>query len=283
MQDGTTLAGNGAARRRIRACKLEDARLRDEEIPLATGGVWDYADLAGGGHPDWFNRWISFDCLLADDRRNVIWCGLTRLNTDVFWCYDRSRGQFRSLGFPKIADRFDAKFHRSLVFDRSGIIWAATALLHEIDCYDQAPGGAIVRFDPQTEDLAVVDRPLEHLYLQSLQIDRDRGLLYGQTYTPEVFFVYDLQRRQCRVLGPLGSGVALGQSEQLAIDRRGACWGSYAVGRPWAYTRGATEFRLWRYHPEEGRRFFNYGLPALYQRGSFVKADGACAGPDGAV
>ena len=281
----TAYEQQGAKRRqRIRACKLADARFPEEEVPLVSGGVWDYADLTSDRHRHWFNEWISFDCLLADDQRNVIWCGLTRLNTDVFWAYDRGKGEFRSLGFAKIADRFDAKFHRSLVVDRSGVIWAATALLHEIDSWEDSPGGALVRFDPHTEQLAVVARPLPHLYIQSLQIDRQRGLLYGQTYTPEMFFAYDLDSGQCRVLGPLGSGVALGQSEQLAIDRRGAVWGSYAVGRAWSYTRGPTEFRLWRYHPEEGRRrFFEFGLPALHAGRSYVKADGMCTGPDGAV
>jgi sugar lactone lactonase YvrE len=275
---------NGGRRAaRIRPRKLVDARFADHEVPLVTGGVWDYAELTGDRHRDWFNDWISFDCLLADDRRNLVWCGLTRLNTDNFWAYDRARGEFRSLGFSKIANRFDAKFHRSLVEDRSGVIWAATALLHEIDRWEEAPGGAIVRFDPNTEELAVVARPLPHLYIQSLQIDRQRGLLYGQTYTPEMFFVYDLNGGQCRTLGPLGSGVALGQSEQLAIDRRGAVWGSYGVGRAWSYARGPTEFRLWRYHPDDGRRMFDYGLPAQDDPKRFVKADGVCAGPDGAV
>lgn len=275
---------NAQGGRRIRARKLVDARFADHEVPLVTGGVWDYADLASDRCRHWFHHWISFDCLLADDERNIVWCGLTRLNTDVFWAYDRGAGEFRSLGFARIADRFDAKFHRSLVRDRSGLIWAATALLHEIDCWEEAPGGAVVRFDPRAEALEIVARPMPHVYIQSLQIDRQRGLLYGQTYTPEMFFRYELESGQCRVLGPLGSGVALGQSEQLAMDRRGAVWGSYAVGRAWSYARGPTEFRLWRYHPDEGRRqFFHYGLPALYEPGCFVKADGLCTGPDGAV
>jgi hypothetical protein len=274
----------GKRQPRIRACKLLDARMADNEVPLVRDGVWDYADLLGAGRSNWKADWISFDCLLADDRRNAVLCGLTRLNNDIFWAYDRASGEFRSLEYPKIADRYDAKFHRSLVRDRSGTIWAATALLHEIDMYDEAPGGAIVHFNPETKELAIVDRPLPHLYIQSLQIDAERGLLYGQTYTPEMFFVYEMQSGKCRVLGPLGSGVAMGQSEQLAIDRRGAVWGCCALGRPWAYTRGPNEFRLWRYHPDEDRRqFFKYGLPALGNHERFVKADGACTGPDGAV
>jgi hypothetical protein len=274
----------GKRQPRIRACKLIDVQMTAGEVPLVRDGLWDYADLIGAGRSNWKRDWISFDCLLADDRRNAVLCGLTRLNNDIFWVFDRGTGEFRSLEYPKIADRFDAKFHRSLVRDRSGTIWAATALLHEIDLYDAAPGGAIVRFDPETKELAVVGRPLPHLYIQSLQIDNQRGLLYGQTYTPEMFFVYHMESGECRVLGPLGSGVAMGQSEQLAIDRRGAVWGCCALGRPWAYTRGPNEFRLWRYHPDEARRqFFNYGLPALGNRQAFVKVDGACTGPDGAV
>jgi len=35
--------------RRIQACKLVDARFPDEEVPLVTRGVWDYADAAAAG------------------------------------------------------------------------------------------------------------------------------------------------------------------------------------------------------------------------------------------
>jgi hypothetical protein len=278
----------------IRAHKLVDARLNHAEVPFVRDGIWDYDELTRDQSSDWFHNWISFDCLLADDEQNVVWCGLTRLNTDVFWAFDRGTQTFRSLGFSKIANPFDAKFHRSLVHDRSGTIWAATALLHEIDLYEKAPGGALVRFRPkfkglpgvapETDELTIVARPLPHLYIQSLQIDRERGLLYGQTYTPEMFFIYNLARGDCQLRAPLGSSVVMGQSEQLAIDCRGAVWGCCALGRPWAYTRGPAEFRLWRYHPEEDQwHVFPFGLPAWDNPLSTVKTDGACTGPDGAV
>ena len=269
--------------KRIRARKLVDSPLPKAEVPLVRDGVWDYRNLAAE-NSQWRRQWISFDCLLADDKRNVIWCGLARLNNDIFWAYDRAEGEFRSMGYPKVANRFDAKFHRSLLFDGDGTIWAATALLHEIDSFDEAPGGAIVRFNPDTEELAVVARPLEHLYIQSLLIDRQRKVLYGQTYTPEMFFIYDMASGECRLRGPLGSSVALGQSEQLALDGRGAVWGCCGLGRPWAYQTGPNAFRLWRYDPEsDERRFFDYGLPSVDDPKRFEKTDGACTGPDGAV
>lgn len=270
--------------RSIRAHKLVDARFKRDEIPLVRDGIWDYAQLTGEGRSEWFHNWISFDCLLADDQRNLIYCGLTRLNNDVFWAFDRATSTFKSLGFARIADRFDAKFHRSLVRDDSGTIWAATALLHEIDCYDKAPGGALVRLRPETGELSLIARPLPQLYIQSLALDRQRGLLYGQTYTPEMFFVYELASGDCRIRAPLGSSIAMGQSEQVAIDRNGAVWGCCALGRPWAYTQGPAAFRLWRYHPQGDQwQVFRFGLPALDAPSHTVKADGACTGPDGAV
>ncbi len=270
---------------RVRSLKLVDTRFKQDETHPATEGAWDYDDLVGGQHDDWFNDWISFDCVLADDRRQIVWCGLTRLNTDIFWAYDRARGTFRSLGFQKVADRYDAKFHRSLTFDKDGRIWAATALLHEIDRFHEAPGGAIVRFDPDTEQIDIVDRPLPHLYIQSLVLDKARGLLYGQAFTPETFFVYDIRTGRCENLGPLGSGLAMAQAEQLAIDRTGAVWGCWGVTRAWSNAgTGPTTFRLWRYHPDEGKRqFLDAGLPSVRDGEVYVKSDGAHAGPDGAV
>ncbi len=269
----------------VRSLKLVDARFDRAEAYPATEGTWDYGDFVGGKHDDWFNDWISFDCVLADDERQVIWCGLTRMNTDIFWAYDRRSGTFRSMGYAKLADRYDAKFHRSLTFDGTGQIWAATALLHEIDRYHQAPGGAIVQFDPVSEKIEIVDRPLPHLYIQSLVLDGGRRLLYGQAFTPETLFVYDIDAGTCKNLGPLGSGFEMAQAEQLAIDRHGAVWGCWGVTRAWSNAgTGPTSLRLWRYHPDEGKRqFLDTGLPSLRGGGVYVKSDGEHTGPDGAV
>ena len=45
---------------------------------------------------------------LADDRRDTIWCGLARLNGDIFHAFDRKTRKFRSLDYPKVGNRYDA-------------------------------------------------------------------------------------------------------------------------------------------------------------------------------
>lgn len=245
---------------------------------------WDYDDFVGGRHPDWFHDWISFDSLLADPSRDVVWCGLTRFDTDIFYKYDRGAEAFSSLNFPEVADRYDAKFHRALEFGPDGAIWAATALLHDVDRYLDAPGGAIVRFEPDAQKLEVIDRPLCHVYIQSIAIDQERGLLYGQTFTPERLFCFDLSTRKTKDLGAIGSGYSMGQSETIAIADDGTVWGSWSITRAWLSAPGPDVFRLWRYHPDEGRvRFLKIGLPPRKGGRGFAHPDGFHCGPDGRV
>lgn len=245
---------------------------------------WNYDSFFEEENRDWLKSWVSVDCVLADDERNVVWCGLTNFAGDIFHVFDRATGQFESLNFPAVGDPYDAKFHRALEFDGEGNIWAATALLHDIDRYLDAPGGAIVCFDPDARKIEIVARPLPHVYIQGITIDRERQLIYGQTFTPEHAFVFDLQTRKFKDLGTVGSGFAMGQSETLAIDRRGTVWGTWNVTRAWLNTPGNDQFRLWNYHPDHGRiNFLDYGLPTLSGHFGFAHADGVHAGPDGAI
>lgn len=245
---------------------------------------WNYDAFFEPENRDWLKSWISVDCVLADDERNVVWCGLTNFAGDIFYVFDRATQQFEGLNFAAVGDPYDAKFHRALEFDGEGKIWAATALLHDIDRYLDAPGGAIVCFDPETRKIEIVDRPLPHVYIQSIAIDRERRLMYGQMFTPERAFVFDMQTRAFNDLGAIGSGFGMGQSETVAIDRRGTVWGTWNVTRAWLNTPGNDQNRLWNYHPDHGRiRFLDYGLPTLSGRGGFAHADGVHAGPDGAV
>lgn len=266
----------------VRAIKLVDEHFKD--AISAPQGVWDYDEFLKPTSRAYFDGWISFDCLLADDKRDVVWVGLARMNADIFHVFDRRTRKFKSMNYRKVGDRYDAKFHRSLLFDADGKIWAATALLHEIDRFMEAPGGAIVRFDPDTKVLNVVGRPLPHHYIQSIEIDRKRGLLYGQTYCPEVFFAYDMKSGAVRELGPISSGIGLSQAEQLSIDRNGTVWGQWGVGRAWANAPGPTQFRLWSYHPDEKKpRYRKIGCPRLDGGAGFARIDGTVTGPDGAV
>lgn len=267
---------------KVTAKKLKDARF--DNFHTEVEGRWDYERFVGGQHPDWFEDWISFDCLLADDQRDTIWCGLTCFATDIFYAYDRETDQFRSMNYSEVGDRYDAKFHRSLLFDADGKIWAATALLHDVDRYLDAPGGALVRFDPTTEELQIVTRPMPHLYIQSIAMDVERRIIYGQTFTPERLFRYDLADGAVTDLGPIGSGFQMAQGEAVVVDRSGACWGSWGLTRAWLNQPGPDALRLWRYHPDKERiEFFQHGLPRVDGSHGFAKLDGAHVGPDGAI
>ncbi len=265
----------------VRPIKLLDTRFKDFHSGMVH---WDYEDFVGDAHRDWKKDWISFDSLLADDERSTIWCGLTSFAGDIFYAYDRKKGKFRGMDFQKVGDRYDAKFHRALLFGADGEIWAATSLLHDIDRYWDAPGGAIVRFDPRTDKTEIVARPMPHLYIQGLTIDRERGILYGVTLTPERAFRYDIATGKVTDLGPTGSGFRMAQGATLAVDRTGACWGTWGLTRAWLSTPAPDEIRLWRYHPDRGRiEYLKHGLPRLHGAVGTALADEVHTGPDGAV
>lgn len=268
---------------KVTALKLHDGFFPYDDAALATMGTWDYEDFLAAKRSDWGEKWISFDCLLADDKRDTIWCGIASFKSDICWAYDRRSGKFRSLDYAAVGDRFDAKFHRSLTFDPQGNIWAATARYHDADSEMEAPGGAIVKIDPNREHIEVIDRPIPHVYIQSILFDADRRWLYGQTYCPEYIFRYDTVGGECETLASLSGGISLAQAEQLAIDRNGTVWGTYGVGRAWANAPGPKPFRLLRYHPDDGKvTFLKTALPSLDGAG-FARQDGMHTGSDGAV
>jgi sugar lactone lactonase YvrE len=271
----------------VRALKLKDSHYPDFHSTVDPD--WDYRHFfeTEAGR-DYRENWISFDGVLADDTRNVIWCGVATFNGDIFHCFDRETRTFRSLDFQSVGDRYDAKFHRALLYDRDGIIWAATAMLHDSVQYFDAPGGAIVRFDPATETIEMVDRPLPNLYIQSLVADRERGILYGQTYLHDYLFRFDIDTRETRVLAHLGMNLFRGgltQAENIAVDRNGTLWGEWAPNRAWGHSAGRHPYRLFRYHPDDDAvQFLDATLPpAPGSAGESGMMDSTVTGPDGAV
>jgi hypothetical protein len=266
-----------------RAIKLKDAQY-GETFHREVADRWNYSDFIGPAHEDWKDGWISFDSILADDARGMIWCGLTSFAGDIFYGYDRKARVFRGMNYQAAGDRYDAKFHRALLFDKDDTIWAATALLHDIDRYWEAPGGALVHFDPKTEHLKVVARPMPHLYIQGIALDRVRRTIYGITFTPERLFRYDIDSGRTMDLGPIGSGVQMAQGATVAIDKHGACWSTWGVTRAWQSSPGADAIRLLRYHPDRERiEFLPHGLPRLHGAYGTSAPDEVHTGPDGAV
>jgi streptogramin lyase len=179
------------------------------------------------------------------------------------------------LGYGRIADRFDAKFHRSLVKHPDGCLYAAPALLHCSDKYIEAPGAAIVKFDPITGQLEKRGIVLPHVYIQALALDPERELLYCLCFAPEYLASFNLRTGEVRNFGLIGSGCCgLAQGENLVLDNDGGVWCNWSLTRAWQSEAGPDAMRLCRYDPREGRiRFFQKGLPQPDGDYGFAKAE----------
>jgi sugar lactone lactonase YvrE len=255
--------------------KAAALRLKDRHFDNWTSEVedrWNYADIVA--HEEWRKDWISFDSLCYVEKRDTVFCGITSLSADIFWGYDRGSRRFVPTGFEKIADPYDAKFHRSLV-EYDGCLYAGIALLHDIDRYWEAPGGAIVRYDLTDGTIEKIGIPIPHVYIQSIALDERRGLLYGQTFTPERLFSFDLETRRSRDIGPIGSGLALAQGENLVLDDDGNVWGAWSVTRAWQSSPGKDGLRLFRCSPEKGAiDYLTTGLPRPDGSYGYEKVEG---------
>lgn len=247
---------------------------------------WNYSDMLA--HEDWRKDWISFDCLCYDKDSDTVFCGITSFAADIFWGYNRRDRHFVTTGYERIADPYDAKFHRALVKDDE-YLYGAVALLHDIDRYWDAPGGAIVRYNPRNNEIKKLGFPIPHVYIQSIILDERRGIIYGQTFTPERFFSFDLETRKSRDIGPIGSGMVMAQGENLVLDDKGNVWGAWGVTRAWQSFYGKDGIRLFCYNFKKGsidylttglltpdgshgyakpEAFFNFKTGCLYASGS---------------
>ena len=217
--------------------------------------------------------WISFDCLRHVESVDTVFAGITSFDGDIFWGYDRKNGQWVSTHYKDISDPFDAKFHRSLVHHR-GKLYGAVALLHDIDRYWDAPGGAIVEYDYTAGKIEKIGIPIPHVYIQSIVLDSRREIIYGQSFTPERLFSFDLKSREARDLGPIGSGMVMAQAENIVIDDDGFLWGSWGVTRAWQDFYGKDGIRLFRFNTSSGKiAFLTHGLPDVEDSSATVKVD----------
>jgi len=87
-------------------------------------------------------------------------------------------------------------------------------------------------------------------------------MIYGQTFTPEHLFAFDLETRKTRDLGLIGSGMAMGQGENIVLDDAENVWGSWGLTRAWQSSPGVDSNRLFRYNVGKGKlEFLKKGLP----------------------
>jgi len=253
--------------------KLRDSHFGNEWTD-AVEDRWEYADFLKDDR--WRKDWISVDCLCHDPVRDTIFCGITSFDADIFWGWERKEERWTDPGYSRIRDWFDAKFHRSLERDsRTGCLYAAPALLHDIDRFHEAPGAAIVRYNPASGEMVKLAIPAPHVYIQALVLDEARDILYAQTFTPELLIAYHLRTGESRVIGPIGSGMNLAQGENIVLDDDGCVWGSWNVTRAWQSSPGADQSRLFKYDPRLDRiNYLDKGLPLEDRSYGYVKPEG---------
>lgn len=258
---------------KIQAFKLENVHFGNQWYDEMEDR-WEYNDYLA--NPNWRKGWISFDSIYFHQPEDRLYLGITSFAADIFRAFDRRSCNFIDLGYERIAHPQDAKFHRSLVkWEKDGALYAAIALLHDLDRYWDAPGGAIVRYDPATGDLAKVAIPLPHVYIQSICIDQERGLLYGQTFTPERLIRYNLNTGQSDDLGPIGSGMLMAQGENVELDSQGCAWCGWTVTRAWQSGAGVDANRLCKFDPCTGKiHYFDAGLPKPDGSYGYEKVEG---------
>jgi hypothetical protein len=256
----------------IRPLKLKDTRFGDEWRDVVLDR-WDYKDFKAD--PRWRCDWISFDCALYYPPQDRVYLGITSFDADIFKAYDRRTESFVDLGYRRIADPFDAKFHRALVLGPDGCLYAAVALLHDVDRYGEAPGSPIVKYDPVAGTLERLAAPLPHVYIQSLIADNANEMLYGLCFPPEKLCAYHVRTGAARDLGPISGGLVFAQGENIVLDDAGCVWSNWALTRAWQSEPGVDAVRLCHYDPRQGRIvFFQQGLPKPDGGRGYAKAEG---------
>jgi sugar lactone lactonase YvrE len=242
---------------------------------------WEYEDFIR--NRDWRENWISFDCACYEG--GLIYLGISSFDADIFRAFDPATGRFIDLGYRAVADRYDAKFHRSLVKrEKDGCLYGAIALFHDIDRYWDAPGGAVIRYDPANEKFTRMATPLAHVYIQMICLDNARDMLYGVTFTPERLFRLDLTSGCAEDLGPVSSGFEFTQGQNIVVDDAGCVWTAWTVTRAWQDTPGADSRRLCKFDPALGRMvYYRNGLPRANGSAGYAKLDGLFNFGDGTL
>jgi hypothetical protein len=253
---------------------------------------WEYQQFKAD--PNWRRGWISFDCCYYDLDGRKVYLGITSFDADIFRCFDPTSGEFLNIGYASIAHPQDAKFHRSLVkWERDGCLYGAIALLHDVDKYWEAPGGAIVRYNPETGEMKKIAVPLPHIYFQSICLDHSKGILYGQTLTPERMVRFNLNTYRSDDLGPIGSGIDYGQGENIELDDEGCAWCGWTVTRAWQNSAGEDRNRLCKFDPVQDRIiYYDGGLQRPDGKYGYAKVEGIfnlggdhmyCSGANGSL
>lgn len=235
---------------------------------------WDYDDYKKD--PNWRSKWISFNCGALSSDKKQIFLGVTSFANDIFSIFDLESKCFVYTGIAQIVDSFDAKFHRSLVYrETDSCYYAAIALMHDCDHYLDAPGGAIVQYNPMTQELKKIAIPIPLVYIQAIVLDASEENIFGQCFAPEYFFKYNIASGKTTILGLLGGGYAgIAQSENIVCDNAGDIWFNWSLTRAWQSNPGVDASRLCKYDTKREKMvFYQTGLPLIDGSHGFAKVE----------
>ena len=208
------------------------------------------------------NRLVSFTSLLYHPETKLVYCGMTSWQNDLLQAFDPKSKTFRSLEFPKIADRFDVKVHRSMELDDDGKIVAAVAGLHQFPDRPEAPGGKIFTYDPASEQYEVLGIPSPPDYIQSIALDRRRRIVYGNGYPLRTEWRFDMHTREAVPMKWIAG-------HKLRCDNEGYLWGQSDERMRWpgindevdkissAREAQTSSPKLYKYTPDEGFKVFD--------------------------
>jgi hypothetical protein len=246
---------------RIKSLKLKDTNYGESWFTNILSR-WTYDDFKN--NPEWKTDWISMDCAYYDEVDNRVYLGITTFDEKgIFMAYDRNEEKFVDLGYSRISKPYDAKFHRALFKrEKDGCIYGAVALLHCVDKQWEAPGSAIIKYNPKTGEIERLATPIPHVYIQCAVLDKERDLVYCQCFPPEYLIAYNLKTGEVKNLGLVGTGISgMAQGENIEFDDNGNLWGTWSLTRAWQPFAGEDANRLFRV-PAGGEKieFLNTGL-----------------------
>ena len=264
--------------KRVTAHKIYDAKFDNWQSEVHD--KWTYDDFIAA--PKYKKEWVSVTSLLSYEKTRSIFLGIGSFSAELLWRFDRDTGKITSMGYEKVADKYDAKFHRSMELD-GDVLYAAPALFHDPDKQFEAPGARVIAYDIPSGKFEFLGLPAPKVYAQSIALDKKRKIIYGFGLFPEVFWSFDLKTRESKQIAFLGSSFELGQSHNPVIDAKGRVWGTYGIIRAFAYQTGPDSIRLFCYDPDNGHmEFYKHGLPGLHSDDK-GKADTAHSDPDGYI
>jgi len=247
-------------RAEVKACILRDRAFNNWDTEVE--GRWSFEDLRAD--PGYYHDWISFTSVLWDPSSDNIYCGLTALDADILYVYERRLRKFTSLGFNRFGDKFDVKVHRSLEMDDDGTLYLATALLHDADQQFEAEGGKLVKYDPITGQLELLAIPVPRHYIQSITLDKKNKIIYGITYPAEIIFRYDIETKTCRKIAYIGNSLMICQPHIGVVDGEGCFWATWGENRAFESAPGPNVIRLLKYDPKTDEiTWFDHGLPKI--------------------